>query len=477
MKHFPVYMNLVGRVVVVSGAGETAVPKIRLLHKTEAMIAVYGKDPCDQVKNWAAARRITLHGRRVVASDIAKAALLYAANDDDEEDARVAKIGRSTRVPFNIVDNLEDSAFITPAIVDRDPVTIAIGTEGAAPVLARKLKARIEEQLPQSVGLLARLGKSMRPLAGRLPAGLPRRRFWAAFYSVSSLQTLARHGEIGVRAWVRQLMEEQGRDGAVGQNGRVSYVGTGPGDPDLMTLKARKVLHDADVVVHDRLVPVPILELARREAIIINAGKTGFGHSCRQDEINAIVAHHAGNGLHVVRLKSGDPSIFARLDEEIAFISRRAIAWDVVPGITAASASAARLGVSLTRRLRNSEVRLVTAHDVNGFAEQDWNALARQGTIAAIYMARTAATFIRGRLLMHGASASTPVTILENVSRPDEKVVRTTLFDLPKAITGHNISDATILLLGVPTARVMSAQTPSGAGTGVLPRAAGAGDC
>ena len=466
MRHFPIYIDLFDRKIVVSGAGHAAVSKLRLLMKTKARIAVFGQHPEHEVMTWAEHGRLSLVPRPARETDIRGATLLYCANEDAAEDSRVAEIGRRLRVIVNVVDNLAGSDFITPAIVDRAPVTVAIGTEGAAPVLARMLKADIEERLPQSVAELARTGQAMRPLARSLPAGKTRREFWNSFFATRGMKGLAGSGRILEDNSAGQA--EFGNQPLEVTRGRVFIVGAGPGDPDLLTLRARNLLHDADVVVHDQLVPNAIIEIARREAMIIRAGKRGFAESWRQEDINDLLIHHASSGCHVVRLKSGDPAIFSRLDEETSALSDAGIEWEVVPGITTATAAAARLGVSLTQRRRNSEVRLLTGHDVSGFTEQDWAELARPGAVAAIYMSRRSAHFICGRLLMYGAPGLKPVTIVENATRPDEKVVYTDVLNLASAMENAGMTGPTILLVGLAgsEAGVQASQVPAGLACG-----------
>ena len=238
-------------------------------------------------------------------------------------------------------------------------------------------------------------------------------------------------------------------EGDAPRTGFVHLVGTGPGDPELLTLRARRLLHEADVVIHDRLVPSAVLELARREATILEVGKTAYGPSWTQAAINALVLEHARAGATVVRLKGGDPAVFGRLDEEIEALEAAGVGYSVVPGVTSASAAAAAIGQSLTRRGRNSSFRVLTGHDVDGFAEHEWRELARPGATAAIYMGVRAATFLRGRLLMHGAAAGTPVTAVENVSRPGQRVIATTLIDLPKALAEAAPEGPVILLYGL----------------------------
>ncbi len=447
MKHFPIYVDLSDRKVVVSGTGHAAVSKLRLLLKTGARIAVFGLRPEHEIRTWAERGRLSLFLRPIEKRDIRGATLLYCANEDAAEDSRIAEIGRRLRIIVNIVDNLADSDFITPAIVDRTPVTVAIGTEGAAPVLARMLKADIEERLPQSIAELARTGQEMRPRAQDLPAGKSRREFWNGFFADRGLKSLAGPGRILEEG--STMRAEPDNPPPKTARGRVFVVGAGPGDPDLMTLRARNLLHDADVVVHDLLVPDPILEIARRESLIICTGKKGFSESWQQEDINDLLIRHASAGRQVVRLKSGDPAIFSRLDEETSALSDAGIEWEIIPGITAATAAAARLGVSLTRRRRNSEVRFLTGHDVNGFTEQDWAELAKPGAVAAIYMSRRSARFICGRMLMYGSPGSKPVTIVENATRPDETIVCTNVLNLASAVEKAGITGPTILLVGL----------------------------
>ena len=453
MQYFPIFLRLSGELVVVSGAGSAAVAKLRLLRKTEARLVVFGLDPNPDVLSWHGSGALRHETRVLESADLEGAALLYCANEDSGEDSRAAALARDRGIPVNIVDNLEESDFITPAIVDRDPVAVAIGTEGAAPVLARHLKAAIEEQLPGSLGALARIGQAFRPLAKRLPGGRARRAFWTEFFARRGPRSFATDGENGARRALHALCEESAV--GAGPAGWVSLVGAGPGDPELLTLRARNRLHDADVVIHDRLVAPQILECARREAEWIQAGKKGFGASWSQTAINALMVRHARAGRHVVRLKSGDPAVFGRLDEEIEALEAAGIHWEVVPGVTAAAGAAADMGASLTRRGRNSELRFLTGRDVDGFAEQDWAALARPGSVAAIYMGKRAAAFLRGRLLMRGTAPSTPVTIVENATRPNRRIVATSLLRLPEALDETRFPGAVVLMFGILPREVM----------------------
>jgi uroporphyrin-III C-methyltransferase len=231
--------------------------------------------------------------------------------------------------------------------------------------------------------------------------------------------------------------------------GHVVFVGAGPGDPDLLTIKALRALQAADVVIHDRLVSSDILDLSNPAARRLNAGKQGFGPAMSQDDINALIVAHAVDGAHVVRLKGGDATVFGRLDEEIDAVTAAGIPWHVVPGITAASASVAAIGQSLTKRGRNAAVRFLTGHDMTGFADHDWRALARPGEVAAIYMGKKSARFIQGRLIMHGADRATPVTVIENASLPDQRVLSTTLDRLPADLGAAALTGPALTFLGL----------------------------
>ncbi|NNJ66844.1 MAG: uroporphyrinogen-III C-methyltransferase, partial [Boseongicola sp.] len=280
MKHFPVFLAVEGRRIVVSGGGEAALAKLRLLLKTEARITVVAATPIGEVTALAAERRLTLIKRAMEPGDAICASLFYAANDDDAEDARVTALAQADGALTNWVDNLGQSQFITPAIVDRDPVTVAIGTEGAAPVLARSIKADLEARLPRALGTLARAGKAFRGAVEALPIGRKRRAFWSEYYDSVGPETFDKAGEAGLRKSLEDLLAKH--IFAKTQAGHVTFVGAGPGDPELLTIKARRALHEADVVIHDRLVTPEVLELARREALIIDAGKEGFGPSMKQ---------------------------------------------------------------------------------------------------------------------------------------------------------------------------------------------------
>ena len=452
MNHFPIFLNTAGRRIVLSGGGDAALAKLRLLLKTTAHLTVFATDADPQIKTWARAGKLKLIARAMEPGDTLCAALFYAADEDAQIDKRNAAIAHSDGALVNIVDNLADSQFITPAIVDRDPVTIAIGTEGAAPVLARAIKADLEEKLPASLGTLAAIGKAFRAAANALPFGRPRRDFWRDYYFNAGPRAIADGVEAVQPALDALLGDHLMKDT---RRGHVAFVGAGPGDPELLTLKARKALDEADVVIYDRLISPEILELARREATMIDVGKEAYGPSTPQEVINALIVQHGAAGAQVVRLKSGDATVFGRLDEEIDAVAGAAIDWHIVPGITSASAAVAAIGQSLTKRGRNTSVRFLTGHDMKGFADHDWKALASSPEatgareVAAIYMGKKSARFVQGRLLMHGIDPATPVSVVENASRPDQRILSTTVAEMEPTITDADLSGPALTFIGL----------------------------
>ena len=324
MKHFPIFLAVENKRIVLSGGGDAALAKLRLLLKTEAKICVFAENAAPEIFYWAADGKLTLIHRALAKGDVKDAVLFYAADEDATEDARTAAIAASEGALVNIVDNLADSAFITPAIVDRDPVTVAIGTEGAAPVLARAIKADLEESLPASLGILAKIGKTFRHAVDVLPFGAKRRAFWSEFYFNAGPSALDQQGVEGVLPALEALLDKHIM--AATKAGHVDFVGAGTGDADLLTLKARKAIDTADVVIHDGCVTAEILELARREATIIDAGS---------DDAAALVLAHVASGAHVVRLKHG----CGRINAEAETIINAGVSLSFIAGIAATDAA------------------------------------------------------------------------------------------------------------------------------------------
>jgi uroporphyrin-III C-methyltransferase / precorrin-2 dehydrogenase / sirohydrochlorin ferrochelatase len=452
MRYYPVFVDTRSCLIAVFGGGEAALAKLRLLVRTEAELTVVAADLSPEIAQHVSQGRVAWQPEGSLPEVLAKATLAYVATGEAARDEQIAAAARQARVPVNVVDHPDQSTIISPAVVDRAPVVVAIGTEGAAPVLARQLKADIERQLNPRLGELVDSTLPHRATVRKRLPGRQKRAFWEAFYGGLGERALVTGGAPAVAALVEGLLAGH----ELPRSGRVALIGAGPGDPELLTLQARKLLHVADVVLYDRLVDKRILELARREAVLIEVGKAREGESWQQQDIDALMVAHARTGAFVVRLKSGDPLIFGRADEEIAACRLAEIPVAVVPGVTAAAAAAASMGMSMTRRRRNSSITFLTARDVEGFAEHDWKVLAAGATFA-VYMGVGAAKFLQGRLMLHGAKATTAITVVENASRPNERIVDGQLGHLSELITRERIAGPAIIFVGLGRANRQAA--------------------
>ncbi len=444
MQYLPIHFDTRGVTILIVGGGPAAEAKLRTLLKTEAHLRVIDVEVGPEVARWAETGKLSWEKRVYTPADLDGASLVYAATEDDALNARIAEEATARQIPVNAADQKGACRFITPALVDRAPVLVSIGTEGTSPALARALKADLETRLPPETGRLAEATNTLRAkIKALMPELSDRQRFWAKIFGGRDLtQQLRQTPESLAEAVEAQLSDEDQ------SAGHVTLVGAGPGDPDLLTTAARRAIHAADVIVYDRLVSDRVLELCRREAEYIYVGKTPGEPSIGQDSINDILLAKADEGLSVVRLKSGDPLIFGRADEEIDALQAAGVPVSIIPGITSAAAAAAAITASLTTRGTNKAVALLTGHDAKGFAEQDWVNLSQPGGRAAVYMGVGAARFIQGRLMLHGAEADRPVTVVENASRPEQKIIYTTLRHLPDDIAKAGIKGPAILLIG-----------------------------
>ena len=352
---------------------------------------------------------------------------------------------RDRHVLVNVVDDAELSSFIVPAIVDRSPLVIAISSGGVAPVLARHVRERLEGLLDESLGTLAGLLQRWRDRIKRARPDLDaRRRFYAAVVRGPVAASLRRRQADAAEQALAQLLEQPQQEA----RGSVVLVGAGPGDPGLLTLNALRALQDADVILHDRLVSDEVLALARRDARKIAVGKAARAQSVPQERIHQLMLEHARAGRRVVRLKGGDPFVFGRGGEELEFLAAHGIPFEVVPGITAALACGAYAGVPLTHRDHAQSLRLVTAHCGESIDTLDWVALAQERQTVAFYMGVAGLATIGDRLLRHGRDAMTPVAIIENGSRPDQRVTLATLDALEDLAACGDIQSPALLVVG-----------------------------
>lgn len=443
MRYFPIFVDLEDRRVVVVGGGEEALRKVRLLLKTNARIEIVAPALHAEL---AAEPRVVWVAKSYEAQSLKGAALVYSA--DPAHNLQVSADAQVLGIPVNAVDQANISTFIVPSIVDRDPVVVAIGTEGAAPVLAQGIRAKIDALLPDRLGALATRAQSLRERVARhIPHGNRRRAFWQQFFFGRPRDAFVAGDDDAF-----QMALHDSINNVLGaRTGRVALVGAGPGDPELLTLKAQRKLHEADVIVYDRLVSKGVLEMARRDAVRIAVGKTPFTASPKQAEINDILIAEARRGLNVVRLKGGDPYIFGRGAEEQMALEAAGIAVDVVPGITAALGCAASAKIPLTRRGQNRAITLLTASSESGLAEQDWATLAKPGQVFAIYMGVHAAGEIAGQLLGNGIAPSTPVTIIENGTLTNERVLSATVGSLWETVQVSGITGPALIYVGLPS--------------------------
>ncbi|WP_336798933.1 siroheme synthase CysG [Kaistia sp. MMO-174] len=456
---FPAFHKVEGRRVVIVGGGDEAAAKIRLLAETSARLVVFATELEEGARRDLEAAGAKLETRALAAADLADAALVFAATGEFEADRAVRDLARSAGVPVNVVDRPELCDFFTPALVNRAPLSIAISTEGAAPVLARHVRARIEAMLSPRLGDLADLAERLRArVAETIVTGEGRRRFWAHFFTgPTAAKVLAGQLEAGETAAVADIEQAAGNGAAVGH---VSLVGAGPGAEDLLTLRAQRLLQEADVIVYDKLVPEAIVAMGRRDALRIYVGKAKGAHAASQDEINAILVREARDGRRVVRLKSGDPLIFGRAGEEMAALREAGIPFDIVPGITAAFAAAAENEIPLTLRDVASSLVVATGHDMRGDTLPDWAGLALSGATVAVYMGRSVATKVAGKLIENGLAPSTPVAVIENASRPERRAYAGRLDELAGIADRPELDGPVVIIVGRVVAESALGATP-----------------
>ena len=451
LARLPVFLALDGKRAVVAGGSPAAAWKAELLSASGALVEVYAADPSDellQVAEGPPRGAITIYRRAWSADDLRGAAVAIGAFEDDEVAAKFSSVARACGVPVNVIDKPAFCDFAFGAIVNRSPLVIGISTDGAAPVFAQAIRAKLEALLPN--GFTAWAAAAARWRNAVKASGLSfsgRRKFWQLFtaHAVSNPDH-----EPGESDFDRFIAEVQGLGTAV-ENGSVTLVGAGPGDPELLTLRAVRALQSADVILFDDLVSRDVLDFARREARKMLVGKTGFGPSCKQEDINALMVSLARQGKRVVRLKGGDPLIFGRAAEEIESCRAQKITVDVVPWITAAQGAAAKLGLPLTERKRVRRLQYVTGHATkNGSlpSDFDWQSLADPVTTTAIYMpTRTLAALVE-KALAEGLDPRTPAVAIARATRPDQSVVAAPVAELPQRLGEAALPGPVLVMIG-----------------------------
>lgn len=445
MDYFPIFMTLHGAPVSVAGGGDVALRKVRLLLAAGAAVRVIAPTCHPELLEMATAGTLTYTPRTWVAGDETGCRVVIAATDDAAVNQAVSAACQAVNIPVNVVDNPALCSFIMPSIVDRSPVLIAISSSGGMPVLARWLRTQIEALLPTGLARLARFGHEAR---ARTKAAIPdansRRGLWERLLASAWAERMMNGDEAQARAEFDAALAAHDAPTV----GAVYLVGGGPGNPDLLTFRALRLMQQADVVLYDNLVAPEIVELTRRDADRIYVGKRTNQHALPQEEINLLLVKLAKEGKRVVRLKGGDPFMFGRGGEEIATLAAQGVPFEVVPGITSACGAAAYAGIPLTHRDYAQSCVFVTGHRQDGSIQLDWDALARPHQTVVIYMGVATAEALCAALIAHGKPADTPAAVVERATTPQQRVFTGTLTTLPSLMQTHAVGSPALIIVG-----------------------------
>ncbi|KZD07404.1 siroheme synthase CysG [Oceanibaculum pacificum] len=443
---FPVFHLVSGRKVLFVGGGDACLRKLRLFAGKGCRPVVVAPVIDPAVAALVEADGGALYHRVFAPKDLDGAALVFAGSADESELQAVSAAARRAGVPVNVPDRPQLSSFIMPAIIDRAPITVAVSSAGASPVLARRIKSRIESLLPASLGRFAQFLQRFREAAKQELTDFEQRRRLQESLAEGRVAELFLSGDEPAAEAAAQAAL-RGATSAVSE-GSVVLIGAGPGDPDLLTLRAVRALQEAEVIVHDKLVDPRVLDYARRDARRVYVGKSRASHTCSQAQINEILIAEARAGHRVARVKGGDPYVFGRGAEEIAALRDAGIRTEVVPGLTAALGCGAAAGIPLTHRDLASGVTILSGHGLKGEPALDWSALARLNHTLVIYMGLANLAFLSARLIEGGLSRATPAAIIENGTRPDQRIVAGTLSDLPALATARGLTGPALIMVG-----------------------------
>ena len=449
MDQLPIFFNVKDRWVAVLGGGTAASRKAEMAMRAGARVKVFAKQLCEDFQELKVNKRLSFVPRGPLARDLDGCALLYCASEDVAQNRKARALATTARVPCNVVDMPELCDFTMPSIVDRSPVVIAVSTAGTSPILGRMIKARLETLLPASYGRIATfVGRYRKKVGGALKDFRQRRRFWEQILegAVADL-VLAGHQAEAIAEFEAQL-DAAARGAEHRQQGEVYLVGAGPGDPDLLTFKALRLMQRADVVLYDRLIGKGILNLVRRDAERIYVGKRSQEHTVAQPEISRMLLRLAQEGKRVLRLKGGDPFVFGRGGEEIDLLAKAGIPFQVVPGITAASGCAAYAGIPLTHRDHAQACVFVTGHTKDGQFDFDWKTLLQPRQTVAVYMGLAHLAGLTRAFIDKGASPSLPAALIDNGTRPNQRVIIGTLDSVADKAAKAGVKGPAILIIG-----------------------------
>lgn len=446
MELLPIFLDIRDKPCLVVGGGEVAGRKAGLLLRAGARIRVIAPGLGPTLRSLKRQQAIDHEAREYRKEDLGQATLVVAATDDTELNRRISREAQQSGTPVNVVDQPELSSFIMPSIIDRSPVIAAVSTGGASPVLARLIRARLESLIPAGYGRLAELASRYRErVKQRFSNATARRRFWEdVLQGGVAERVFSGHLEEADRLMEQALAEKR----PSGEAGEVYLIGGGPGDPDLLTFRALRLMQRADVVVYDRLVAEPILDLVRRDAERIYAGKENSHHTLSQGEINRLLVKLARQGKRVVRLKGGDPFIFGRGGEEIDTLAEQGIPFQVVPGITAASGCASYAGIPITHRDYAHAAVFVTGHLKEDTLDLNWDMLAQPNQTVVFYMGLHGLPLICRKLVEHGVPPETPAALVQQGTTPQQRVFTGTVTTLPEIATREKPRPPTLIMVG-----------------------------
>jgi uroporphyrin-III C-methyltransferase/precorrin-2 dehydrogenase/sirohydrochlorin ferrochelatase len=447
MDFLPVFFDIKGKSCAVIGGGDVAARKVAMLLNSGGIVTVVAPELCSTLKRLAESGTIIHVQSRFAPEHLGDAIIVIAATDDRKVNKQVSEVAKAHRLPVNVVDDPDHCSFIMPSVIDRSPVIVAVSTGGSSPVLARLLRARLETLIPGTYGRLAFLAEKFRgKVKQHFTESSQRRIFWEQVFQGPIAEMVFAGREDQASNALSKAIESSTVD--TRPRGEVYLVGGGPGNPDLLTFRALRLMQQADVVVYDNLVTPPILEMTRRDADRIFVGKQRANHAMRQEEINDLLVKLAKEGKRVLRLKGGDPFIFGRGGEEIETLSANQIPFQVVPGITAASGVSSYAGIPLTHRDYAQACVFVTGHLKDGTMNLDWEMLARPNQTVVIYMGLLGLPVLCQQLVAHGLTPDTPAAIVQQGTTPSQKVVTGTLSTLPQLATDAQLKPPTLIIVG-----------------------------
>lgn len=447
MNYLPIFVQIKQRPCLVVGGGSIAARKVALLRKAEGAVTVVSPELCSELSELAAEGKIQYKKKTFSADDMAESVLVIAATNQRDVNQQVSALAHEKKLPVNVVDNPDLCSFIMPSMIDRSPVQIAISTGGTSPVLARMIRTKLEGMIPAAYGRLGALAESFRDkVKAAFPNVESRRVFWESVLEGRIAELVFSGHEEEAKTLLNKTIDEKSAHPEL--PGEVYLVGAGPGDPDLLTFRALRLMQQADVVVYDRLVSPAIMEMVRRDAEIVYVGKERDKHTMQQENINQLLVRLAKDGKRVLRLKGGDPFIFGRGGEEIELLAQEGVAFQIVPGITAASGCSAYAGIPLTHRDYAQSCVFVTGHLKDGSVDLNWKALAHPNQTVVFYMGLHGAPTLCKEMVAHGLPGTTPVALVEQGTTPQQRVYTATLDTLLDTIKSKDIKPPTLIIVG-----------------------------